>query len=311
MYARTKNRSGKTRSGENEGKAIANSVTQKKNTKQSTGFSDNRASRNILSNHNVGKGILQRVVGNKGLDDVKNAIYMGTSKAQNIATDIYNVNSSHDGDFTVDTKNKIKGSAETMGYESSYATRLANKNPYGKGDIKGNTKWENKTDRHVESFEFARIHDPRGDTVSFHQLNFENLYPDNGNSIFRFNARNPALASFFASDVVEEQRDWIKTDLGNSTPPDIKTITRENVSSVSGAAWRSKYPGWGAMNSTALNEFLTTTVNGQSSVSMLRGTGLIITEGEVVKYEPGDPTSTLWSVKLKVETQIVPDWLFS
>lgn len=252
--------------------------------------------------------VLQAFKGNAGLENVKLAIHKGTSSAKQIAQDIYNVEvgNDHDGDFTADTASKIKKSAKKIGYSDAYATRLADKNPFGKADIKTNTAWESQPDRHVESFEFQQINDPHGHTVSRHQLNFENLYPDNGNAVFRFNARNPALADFYASDVVDAQLDWIKTTLGNSNPPDLGTITRENVSSENGAQWRVKYPGWGKMSSVALQDFLSDTDNGKSSVSLLRGTGLIITDGEVIKYDPNDPTSDEWSVKLTLEEPIIP-----
>ena len=244
----------------------------------------------------------QLVKGHSGLDNIKDQIHEGKNRAAQIAQDLYEVDvgSGHDGDFTTGTETKIKASAKALGYTDEYAGRLAAKNPFAKGDIDPSTRWVNETDRQGESFEFnatVKARDPRGADVSIHQLDFENIYRDDGESVFKYNARNPALASFYASDVVEEQRQWIKTKRGVSSPTEIKWVTRENVQSTSGAQWRTRHPDWGPMDSTALEDFLKNTENGKSTVSLLQGQNKKITEGEVVKYDGGPE----WSVRLKVE----------
>jgi len=243
----------------------------------------------------------QLVKGHSGLDNVKDQIHEGKSKAVQIAQDLYDVDvgSDHDGDFTTGTGTKVKASAKALGYTDEYAGRLAAKNPFAKNEIEGKTGWVDESKRQVESFEFnadVRDRDPRGAGVSIHQLDFENIYRDDGESIFKFNARNPALASFYASDVVEEQRQWIKTKRGVSSPPEINWVTRENVQSKTGGEWRTRNPDWGAMTPDALDDFLKNTENGKSTVSLLQGQNKVITEGEVVKYDGGPE----WSVRLKV-----------
>ncbi len=242
----------------------------------------------------------QLVKGHSGLDNIKDQIHEGKGKAVQIAQDLYDVDvgTGHDGDFTTDTETKVKTSAKEMGYTDEYADRLAAKNPFAKGDIEPKTDWVDESERQVESFEYnGSIQDPRGAVVSIHQLNFENIYRDDGESVFKYNSRNPALTSFYASDVVEEQRQWIKTKRGVSSPPEIKWVTRENVQSTTGAQWRTRHPDWGAMTPDALDDFLKNTENGKSTVSLLQGQNKKITEGEVVAYKGGPD----WSVRLKVE----------
>ena len=244
---------------------------------------------------------VQLVTGHSGLDNIKNQIHEGKNRAAQIAQDLYDVDvgSDHDGDFTAGTDTKVKASAKALGYTDEYADRLAAKNPFAKNEIEGKTEWVDESERQVESFEFnsnVQARDPRNAVVSIHQLNFENIYRDDGESVFKFNARNPALASFYASDVVEEQRQCIKTKRGVGSPPEIKWVTRENVQSTTGAQWRTRHPDWGAMTPDALDDFLKNTENGKSTVSLLQGQNKVITEGEVVAYKGGPD----WSVRLKV-----------
>jgi hypothetical protein len=249
---------------------------------------------------------LQRQVGTSGLDNIKALIYKGTGSASQIATDFYQADTPGvDGDFTVGTQAKVKAAAKHLGYPETQATRVSSNNPYQEGDIAGETKWPDPSDEakgHVESFDFYRVADPRGHTVSLHQLHFENTFADDGASVFSFNARNPALSTFFASTVVTKQREWIRGQRRVTAAlwdtPDITTVTRENVVSANGTLWRTTHaPDFDVdLGDVALQAFLTETDNGKSTVSMLQGSGRKVISGRMVRYEP--PGDVKWSMVL-------------
>lgn len=247
--------------------------------------------------NNRGLPVIQLAVGQQGLQNIKDSIFKGNKAAQIIAQDIYNVDAPHDGDFTQNTREKIKKSAETMGYESDYAIRLAWNVPFRKDDIEGETNWvDGGHPRQVESFKYMdTLNDPRGEVVSKHQLDFENIYSATGKATFKYNARNPALANFYASDVVEKQRDYIESHPVLQGGGNVKTVVRENVQSVNGGEWRNRHPEWGAMTPQALQDFLKKTDNGKSTVNMFRGQFQVVA-GEVIKYDGGPE----WSAKLRL-----------
>lgn len=99
------------------------------------------------------------------------------------------------------------------GYNDANASRLITKNPYSKGDIAGKTKVKegptqsidggHQVTKKLESFD----EDDLGVDNITHQLFFRMLYAnvDEGAATQDYIARNPLLADFNTSDVVEEQ----------------------------------------------------------------------------------------------------------
>lgn len=234
---------------------------------------------------------LQRAVGHAGLDAIKATIFKGTASAAPIAEGLYAYDGPTDGDFTSDTANKIKQTARDFGYPDEHATRLAEKRPFTKADIQANTGWVRDADedahpRQVESFEFSSEisdHDPA--TVSRHQLDFENIFSATGRVTFKYNARNPALANFFASDVVEEQRAFIEAVPGLAGTGGAKSVVREDVQSVNGREWWERHGRKrGDLTADELRDFLENTDNGKSTVTMFRGQYSVV-RGRVLPYD--------------------------
>jgi len=297
---------------ENKSRVAVEFIADKKSSaKQDFGFLDNRKvsqaqktmqlmslkkSSDVSSVNN--DLIIQRAVGNTGLQNIKDAIYNGNNPRGGaiIATDIYEHDGPGNGDFTVGTVPKIKENAMSIGYSDAYATRLANNNPFGVGDIPGQTRWADANDAHprqVESFQHQGLTDPHGHTVSKHELNFENIYNANGKATFKYNARNPSLANFYASDVTAAQRDFIDNTPGLAGGGEVRTVVRENIQSVNGGEWKLRHPNMGRMSAPALADFLANTDNGKSTVNMFRNAYRVI-RGDVLAYDGGPE----WSAKL-------------
>ncbi|MCG3267850.1 DUF4157 domain-containing protein [Yoonia sp. I 8.24] len=254
---------------------------------------------------------VQRVAGHNGLDEFKAAIHEGSGKAEAIATSLYAFNGSGDGDYAIDTKTKIRQAALDFGYPAEHAQRLSDKNPYQDTDIATNTTLNGGVQgsapnrkANAESFEFsATIQTNDSDTVSRHQLNFDNDYQEDGEASMNYNARNPALANFYASNVVEVQRGVVGAAFGGSSGGGlvaVTQVTRSDVQSVNGREWWDRLPATGGtkfrkLTDLELQDFLKNTDNGKSTVSAFRGQYDVVT-GETVVYSASDLDK--FSVKL-------------
>ncbi|MFM7460884.1 MAG: hypothetical protein ACKO15_08625, partial [Burkholderiales bacterium] len=188
----------------------------------------------------------------------------------------------HDGDFTVDTKTKIEKSARSFGYSDERAQRLANKRPYTASEITtdGNTRRFNADS--AESYVIESFEEHGFPETGLHKLFFSNEYKPNGEALFLQNFRNPAMAEFHANDVFREQRAWIESEYNSK--PEITKLVRNNVISSSGGTWLQSLGSpfaQGALNPTQLGSFLTTTVNGKSSLRIASDLGKTIVSGSI------------------------------
>lgn len=116
-------------------------------------------------------------------------------------------------EIDVSQQTLIESVIKGEGYNDANASRLITKNPYSKGDIAGKTKVKegptqsldggHQVTKKLESFD----EDDLGVDNIKHQLFFRMLYAtsDEGAATQDYIARNPLLANFNTSDVVEEQ----------------------------------------------------------------------------------------------------------
>lgn len=116
-------------------------------------------------------------------------------------------------EIDVSQQTLIESVIKGEGYNDANASRLITKNPYAKGDIAGKTKVKegptqsldggHQLTKKLESFD----EDDLGLDNIKHQLFFRMLYAtsDEGAATQDYIARNPLLANFNTSDVVEEQ----------------------------------------------------------------------------------------------------------
>lgn len=229
--------------------------------------------------------------GSKGLDSIKNAIHAGTGAAEPIARDIYAIDSAHDGDFESDTVNKIKQSAQDLGYDATHATRLATKNPYKQSDLEANTVITSSGSGNFSAETFKPYTCPE---ATNHTLYFQNDFLVDGRAIFKRNYKNPAMAAFYANEVAKAQRDKIKTQLGGAEMAPITTIVRNNVVSTSGSNWMGTTFHNGPLSPEELRKFLTETVNGKSSRRIAADQGSQIMSGSVSGQAEN------WSVHLQL-----------
>ena len=171
-------------------------------------------------------------------------------------------------------KTEVENAAKQKGYGDDAATRLVDRTPFGKGDIGPNSTLIPDEGK-VTSFEgvMSDIMDPQA-----HQLYFANSYA-NGNWTMADNFRNPYLAAFFASDVIEVQKALVD-DKAKDKAGDLKTLTRANVVSESGVAWAKKNTiKDGPMSKDLLASFLTETENGRSSLGIAKQENVRIVSG--------------------------------
>ena len=260
---------------------------------------------------------IQRAEGHKGLGELKAAIHEGTGRAKDIAESLYAFDGPGDGDYTNKTRLKIKATARAFGYPIEHAIRLAYNIPFVVGDIEANTKPGDVEGRsptrqmNPESFKFSKgIQSSDDATVSIHQLHFDNVYEEAGEVSMNYNARNPALAKFFASDVVAKQREIVgrafNPDSEDSGPVAVTHVIRSDVQSDSGRTWWDALPEEGAekfkvLTADELEGFMTKTVNGKSTKSAFRGQ-YDVTSGRTIRY--ADDNVDQFSVKLGLTPKV-------
>ena len=231
--------------------------------------------------------------GQSGLESIKDSIYEGQGRAVSIAEDIYTHDSKHDGKFDENTVVKIEQTAREMGYLPEKASRLAKNRPYTKEDLRDNTKERTKRDigkyyegYQVETFDDDAKFDQAYDSLDKrHKMWFYNVYnPWERTMVMKVNVRNPALAAFYLSDIVDTQKKYVEADLKKDQEEQetLETwrqqgtgrIIRDHVRSETGLKWfKSINQNYGQLDSGKKERFLTETVNGKSSVRIARAEG--------------------------------------
>lgn len=192
----------------------------------------------------------------------------------------------------------IEKASKKMGYSPTYANKLANNEPFDKDSLNDNSNHKVNGGR-VESFTLSHKLIDNGESMR-HQLHFDNSYDPYKPWQMHYNARNPALSSFRASDVTDAQAKLaLKDELeeGTSVADNFTSIRRENIVSKSGKKWFTD-------NNPAMDQDLTPqhlasfllTENGQSSAKIAAQYKKEIVSGKIETYGEGG-----FSVLLRVE----------
>lgn len=241
------------------------------------------------------RGVAQFATGKKGESLIKSALPQIGAATDTLAKEIYQYDcESHDGDYEKDTTNKIFSSAHGMGFDPISAGKLSRGERYEATEIPRYTTTADMEDQRWSADSFAHVTVPFGDQP----LRFQNDFTASGEIKFCNNKRNPLLANFYASDVVQAQQD----KLPRGFMSDVTKLTRSNVVSTSGGDWMRTLhfdKGERDLSATELHTFLHTTVNGKSSQRIASSMQKDIVAGKVT----GD--SDRWSVELMLRTRSV------
>lgn len=224
-------------------------------------------------------------------------------------------------------QNLIESVIKDEGYNDANAARLITKNPYAKGDIAGKTTvkdgpTQSLDDGHqltkkVESFD----EDDLGVDNIKHQLFFRMLYAtsDEGAATQDYIARNPLLASFNTSDVVEEQvmllknASWARDEESGTTVMEAaftwNNILISDLINQQFITWwdsgeptiKSNYEEGGELSSEHRDYFLQNIPNGKLALRNALAAKKTVEKIEVEK-EDGDGRAK-WSFILRLAAQ--------
>lgn len=230
-------------------------------------------------------------------------------------------------EIDVSQQTLIESVIKGEGYNDANASRLITKNPYSKGDIAGKTKMKegptqsldggHQLTKKLESFD----EDDLGVDNIKHQLFFRMLYAtsDEGAATQDYIARNPLLASFNTSDVVEEQvmllknASWAREEESGTTVMEAaftwNNILISDLINQQFLTWwssgepsiKSNYEEGGELSSEHRDYFLQNIPNGKLALRNALAAKKTVEKVEAEKEDGDDRTK--WSFILRLAAQ--------